>query len=129
MAIILLDTSVASLFLPHRTRRQERALYEPHMIGNTLALCFQSVAEIWKLAERHDWGRPRRDDLEAFLRLFLVIPYDYELARFGRVFRSKQSAPDGVWRATTHGLLQPRCIGESSFSRMIATSKTFLLLA
>ena len=50
------------------------------MIGNTLALSFQSVAEIWKLAEKRGWGRGRRAELEAFLRRFVVIPYDYRLA-------------------------------------------------
>jgi tRNA(fMet)-specific endonuclease VapC len=81
MALVLLDTSVASLFLPHRIRGPVRALYEPYLIGNTLALSFQSVAEIWKLAESHNWGQQRRDELDAFLRRFVVIPYDYELAR------------------------------------------------
>jgi tRNA(fMet)-specific endonuclease VapC len=81
MALLLLDTSVASLFLPHRTRGPVRALYEPYLIGNTLALNFQSVTEIWKLAESRNWGQRRRGELDAFLRRFVVIPYDYELAR------------------------------------------------
>jgi tRNA(fMet)-specific endonuclease VapC len=107
MAIILLDTSVASLFLPHRIPRPERALYEPHIIGNTLALCFQSVAEIWKLAERRDWERARRDDLEAFLRRFVVIPYDYELAKvWARISVEAERAgrrleSDDAWIAAT----------------------------
>jgi tRNA(fMet)-specific endonuclease VapC len=81
MAVVLLDTSVASLFMPHRARGAVRALYEPYLIGNTLGLSFQSVAEIWKLAVGRRWGQRRRDELEAFLRRFLIIPYDYELAR------------------------------------------------
>jgi tRNA(fMet)-specific endonuclease VapC len=81
MALVLLDTSVASLFLPHRSRGPVRALYEPYLFGNTLALSFQSVAEIWKLAESRNWGRQRRDELDAFLHRFIVIPYDYELTR------------------------------------------------
>ena len=81
MAVVLLDTSVASLFLPHRRLRPERSLYEPHLTGHTLALSFQSVAEIWKLAEKNSWSEARRIGLDAFVRRFLVIPYDYELAR------------------------------------------------
>jgi predicted nucleic acid-binding protein len=81
MAIILLDTSVASLLLPDRARRPELALYRPHIIGNTPALRFQSIAEPWKLAEKRRWGRERRDILDGFLRSFVVIPYDYEPAR------------------------------------------------
>jgi tRNA(fMet)-specific endonuclease VapC len=81
MAIVLLDTSVASLLLPDRARRPELALYRPHIIGNTPALSFQSIAELWKLAEKRRWGSARRSVLEEFLRGFVVIPYDYELAR------------------------------------------------
>jgi tRNA(fMet)-specific endonuclease VapC len=80
MPTVLLDTSVASLLLPHRSRRPERALYEPHLTGNTLALSFQS-AELCKLAEKRQWAERRRAELDAFLRWFVVIPYDYELAR------------------------------------------------
>ena len=81
MAIVLLDTSVASLLLPQSAARPERVLYEPHMVGYTLALSFQSIAELWKLAEKRRWAARRRGELEAFVRRFLVIPYDYELAR------------------------------------------------
>jgi tRNA(fMet)-specific endonuclease VapC len=81
MTLVLLDTSVASLFLPHRARGAVRALYEPHLVGNTLALSFQSVAEIWKLAVKNRWSRRRHEELDAFLRRFIVIPYDYELTR------------------------------------------------
>jgi tRNA(fMet)-specific endonuclease VapC len=81
MAVVLLDTSVASLLLPDRARRPELALYRPHIIGNTPALSFQSIAELWKLAEKRRWASARRSVLEEFLRGFVVIPYDYELAR------------------------------------------------
>ena len=81
MALVLLDTSVASLLLPHRRPRPERSLYEPHLKGNTLALSFQSVAELWKLAEKNNWSTKRREALEAFIQRFLVIPYDYDLTR------------------------------------------------
>ena len=81
MALVLLDTSVASLLLPHRRPRPERSLYEPHLKGNTLALSFQSVAELWKLAEKNNWSTRRREALEAFIRRFLLIPYDYDLTR------------------------------------------------
>lgn len=80
MPIILLDTTVASLLLPQRAPRPELTLYAPYMIDNTLSLSFQSVAEIWKLAENRRWGQRRRSELEAFLRRFVVIPYDYRLA-------------------------------------------------
>ena len=92
MAIVLLDTSVASLLLPHRRPRPERSLYEPHLRGQTLALSFQSVAELWKWAEKNNWSNKRREALEAFIQRFLVVPYDYELARvWARVSAHEES--------------------------------------
>ena len=51
------------------------------MRGHVLALCFQSVAELWAWAEERNWGAAQRRGMDAFLRQFLVIPYDYELAK------------------------------------------------
>lgn len=81
MAVVLLDTSVASLLLPQRRARPERALYDADLRGQTLALSFQSVAELWKLAEKNSWSEPRKSRLEAFVQRFLVIPFDHELTR------------------------------------------------
>ena len=51
------------------------------MQGQVLALSFQSVGELWAWAEDNNWGTKLRADLEAFLRRFLVIPFDFELAK------------------------------------------------
>ena len=107
MAVVLLDTSVASLFLPHRRTRPERSLYEARLTSETLALAFQSVAELWKLAEKNDRSGARQEALGAFIRRFLVIPYDGELARVWarvsareeRVGRSMDAAD--AWIAAT----------------------------
>ena len=79
--VVLLDTTVASLLHPRREPSAGRALYEPHMQGKTLALSFQSVAELWAWAERNRWSARNRAALDAFVRRFLVIPYTYELAK------------------------------------------------
>lgn len=81
MSVALLDTSVASLLHPKKKADALRAKYEPHMRGQTLALSFQIVAELWDWAENNKWGDKTRDGLDAFVRRFLVIPYDYELAK------------------------------------------------
>jgi tRNA(fMet)-specific endonuclease VapC len=81
MAIILLDTSVASLLLPDRERRPDLALYLSHIVGNTPAVSFQSVAELRRLAERRRWGGRRCAVLDASLQHLVVIPYDYYLAQ------------------------------------------------
>ncbi len=51
------------------------------MIGQVLALSFQSVAELWAWAEENNWGQQQRAGLQMFLRQFLVIPYDCALAQ------------------------------------------------
>lgn len=76
---VLLDTSVASLFLPSRNR-SERHLYEPHIQGKTLVLCFQSVAELLLLAEQNKWSSRQRHALNKFLRKFVVVPGDAKLS-------------------------------------------------
>ncbi len=77
------------------------------MRGNVLALSFQSVAELWSWAEQNGWSEANKQGLEAFIRRFLVIPYDFELAKtWARVTnQSKQmgrllSAGD-AWIAAT----------------------------
>ena len=57
MEAVLLDTTVASFFLPQKAPRPERSLYEPHVRGHTPALSFQSVGELWKLAEKNAWPK------------------------------------------------------------------------
>jgi tRNA(fMet)-specific endonuclease VapC len=81
MDTVLLDTTVASLLHPKKKNSETRAKYEPHMKGKVLALSFQSVAELWSWAEENRWGDKQRQGLDAWLRRFLVIPYDYELAQ------------------------------------------------
>ena len=81
MSTILLDTSIASLLHPKKKNSTIRALYEPHLTGQILALSFQSVAELWAWAVDNNWGEKQRVGLEAFLHRFLVIPYDFALAK------------------------------------------------
>ena len=76
---VLLDTSVVSFFLPFKNR-PERKLYAPHLAGRRLILSFQSVAELWLLARKNAWGNQREEKLRVFLRKFVVVPADAELA-------------------------------------------------
>jgi tRNA(fMet)-specific endonuclease VapC len=81
VSVILLDTSVASLLHPKKKTDSVRAKYASHMRGQTPALCFQTVAELWGWAETNNWGDSARRGMDQFIRRFLVIPYDYELAK------------------------------------------------
>ncbi len=81
MGVVLLDTTVASLLHPKKKGTEIRSKYEQHMQGEILALSFQTVAELWSWAETSNWGNKARQALDAFVRRFLVIPYDYDLAK------------------------------------------------
>lgn len=81
MSAVLLDTSVATLLHPKRKGSTLRALYEPHMRGNVLAVSFQTAAELWAWAEESRWGDAQRAGLDTFLRQFVLLPYTSELAQ------------------------------------------------
>ena len=81
MSVVLLDTTVASMLHPKKRGSEVLNRYAVHMEGQTLALSFQSVAELWNWAEARGWGDEARRGLDRFIKYFLVIPYDYALAQ------------------------------------------------
>ena len=81
MSVVLLDTTVVSLLHPKKRGSEILDRCAVHMEKQTLALSFQSVAELWHWAEAREWSDKACDGLEFFIKRFLVIPYDYALAR------------------------------------------------
>lgn len=77
MNACVLDTSVASLIHKGDSRA---GYYEPHLVGMTPAISFQTVAELRLWAELAGWGERRRSELELFIRGFVVIPSSDALA-------------------------------------------------
>lgn len=71
MSVVLLDTNVASLLHPKKRSATLRRKYEPHMRGQTLALSFQSVAELWDWAEASWLSRPSTVQASTALRCAL----------------------------------------------------------
>ena len=91
MNVVLLDTTVVSLLHPRKRGSEILGRYAMHMEKKTLALSFQSVAELWNWAEASNWGDEARSGLDIFIRRFLVIPYDYALAQlWARAMQSSQ---------------------------------------
>jgi len=79
---VLLDTNVFSFLLPFR--RDSRAeLYRPHVEGENrfAAVSFVTVAELYVLAYRRMWPRPRVNDLETHSNVAVVVPYDVGICR------------------------------------------------
>ena len=91
MSVVLLDTTVISLLHPKKRESEIRDRYAVHTTKQTLALSFQSVAELWNWAETREWGDEARHGLDLFIKRFLVIPYDYALAQaWARAMQSSQ---------------------------------------
>ena len=91
MSVVLLDTTVVSLLHPKKRGSEILDRYAVHMQKQTLALSFQSVAELWHWAESRKWSDKARNGLDLFIKRFLVIPFDYALARvWARAMQSSE---------------------------------------
>ena len=66
---LVVDTDVASFLFKKDTRA---ALYAPHLAGHMLTISFQTLAELelWALAA--GWGDRRQQQLEHYLRRYIV---------------------------------------------------------
>ena len=69
MAIRVIDTDVWSYLYKGR---DEAKLYEPHILGNTLVISFQTQAELLRWPIAGDWGQRRREHLESRLLAYSV---------------------------------------------------------
>ena len=56
MSVVLLDTTVASMLHPKKRGSEILDRYAAHMERQTLALSFQSVAELWSWARSQELG-------------------------------------------------------------------------
>jgi tRNA(fMet)-specific endonuclease VapC len=78
---VLLDTTVLSFLFREDEVDPRRTWYQEQITEKVAVISFQSLAELWPWAEENDWGPQRREKLERFVRKFLIIPYEYDLAR------------------------------------------------
>jgi predicted nucleic acid-binding protein len=63
------------------------------MLGQVLAVSFQTAAELFQWAEERQWGTAARNDLDRVIGSLLVVPYDTDLARaWGRVMSLAKGA-------------------------------------
>lgn len=80
---LLLDTNIVSYIMKGA---REAKLYQNDLSGKRLTISFTTVGELWAGAENAKWGEDKRKKLEGAIRNFVVIPYDYEIAKkYGEV--------------------------------------------
>lgn len=75
---VVVDTDVLSFWQKGDTRGKD---YAAAVSGRTLVLSFQTVAEQLRWAAERNWGDRRREELERYLRQFVVFPFTFDLAR------------------------------------------------
>ena len=76
MNYAVVDTNVVSYLLKKHAIAN---LYRPHLEGRVLTVSFMTVAELYLWAFKRNWGPKKREELEATLRNYAVIPFDNDL--------------------------------------------------
>lgn len=93
---LLLDTNIVSYTMKNAP---EAEFYKNYLSGKTLTISFITVGELWVWAEYYKWGVDKRKRLESAIRNFVVIPYDYEIAKkYGEIvaYRTRNGKPISV---------------------------------
>ena len=86
----MLDTDVFS-FITKGDPRAEG--FRSALEGKTPCLAFATVAELFKGAVKARWDDARVRRLEAAIREYLVVPYDFELTRIcGRLIADRETS-------------------------------------
>lgn len=99
---LILDTNIVSYLMKGGPLGRAD---QPHVQNHLLAISFITVGELYFGAEKGNWGKSRRNELEAIIRRFVILPYDHEIARcYGRLVAERQRAgrpiaPNDAWIA------------------------------
>ena len=88
LAKVIVETNIISYIMKgHKLAK----LYAPYLTGKLVAITFITVAEMYYGAEKSQWGEQRRKKLESILRNFVVIPYDFEIAKcYARIVAARE---------------------------------------
>lgn len=102
MSVVVLDTNIVSYLMKGHSLV---AAYRSHLEGNTLAISFMTIAELYEGAYRSNWSRRRRDVLKQLLKNYLVIPYSPRVCEiWGRIRADRKTQPiavDDAWIAAS----------------------------
>lgn len=102
MAVRLIDTNIVSYQMKSHSLA---AAYQPHLVGYTLAVSFQTVAELREGAALVGWGPAKRASLDATLSDLLILYSDDAVChKWAEVRAARRQQTIGVadaWIAAT----------------------------
>ena len=102
MSTVVLNTNIVSYLMRNHSLSDK---YRQHLEGHTRAISFMTVGELYEGAFRANWSSDRMRELEATIRVFLVIPSSPRICRmWGEVRSSRRQQPISVpdaWVAST----------------------------
>jgi tRNA(fMet)-specific endonuclease VapC len=75
---ILVDTDVFSYLTKGDTRAE---FFKPFLLNKKLALSFVTVAELYYWAYFRNWSSTKIVELEAKIKNYVILPYDYSLCQ------------------------------------------------
>jgi len=75
---VVVDTDVVSYILKRDTRAQP---YSQHLTGKIVVMSFMTLAELYRWAEERNWGERRKQQMEQYVRNFVVYGYNRDLCR------------------------------------------------
>lgn len=74
----VVDTDVISYLFRGDTRAER---FRPYLVGQPLAVCFMTIAELDRWAIERNWGQARQERMAAFLEQFVIVMADRSLCR------------------------------------------------
>ncbi|MBI3649867.1 MAG: PIN domain-containing protein [Acidobacteria bacterium] len=101
---VVVDTDVVSFIFKQDTRA---ALYQSHLASKLQVISFTTVAELHQWAKIYNWGKPKQERLEKYLRSFVIFYSDYTLCLKGAAVRNsarkrgRPIQPADAWIAAT----------------------------
>ena len=104
MSVLLLDTDVFSYLVKGDSRVLQ---YAPLLTGQSVAISFMTVAELYQWAALRNWGENRISEMESVIKGYVVPPVDAEVCRRWGTIRALRKAagrpisPQDAWIAAT----------------------------
>ena len=108
MALVL-DTNILSYIFKSDTRA---ALYLPHLRGHLLILSFMTVAELDQWALARNWGTPRQQKMDAYLKRYLIQHSTREIGRHWAAAMTSAQRQGRLFEAS-HGCVRRHSGGDS----------------